>query len=74
MNASGRLKPLGVSSLTRLPSLPAVPTIHKAVREMLATPALATRLVALGQTLAPAQMDVRAALVTELATWKKLFS
>ena len=104
MIASGRLKPLGVSSLTRLPSLPHVPTIsesgvpkfeapgwfalagpaglpdsvlaplRKAVSEMLVTPALATRMEGLGQTLAPVQLDVRAALGTELATWKKLFS
>lgn len=104
MIASGKLKALGVSSLTRLPSLPQVPTIsesgvprydapgwfalagpaglpesvvaplRRAVVEMLATPSLATRLEGLGQTLAPVQMDVRAVLGQELATWKKLFS
>lgn len=102
--AAGKLKALGVSSITRLPSLPQVPTIsesgvpkfeapgwfalagppglpdnvlgplRKAVDEMLATPALATRVEALGQTLAPPQLDVRAALGAELATWKKLFA
>jgi len=43
-------------------------------RAQLVTPALATRMEGLGQTLAPVQLDVRAALGTELATWKKLFS
>jgi tripartite-type tricarboxylate transporter receptor subunit TctC len=51
-----------------------VAPLRKAVAEMLAMPALATRLEALGQTPAPGQLDVRAALGTELATWKKLFS
>jgi len=102
--ASGRLKALGVSSLTRVGSLPNVPTIaesgvpdfdapgwfallgpagmpepvvaalRKAVAETLATPAMATRLEALGQTVAPARAEVRQTIAAELATWKKLIA
>jgi len=100
--AGGRLKAIGVSSLTRLPSLPDVPTIaesgvpafdapgwfalmgpaglpapvaatlRKALAEVLATPAMAARLQALGQTAAVGHIDVRGAIAAELATWKKL--
>lgn len=100
--ASGRLKALGVSSLSRIPSQSNVPTIsesgvpgfnapgwfalmapagmpdpivaalRKSVSELLASPSLATRLEALGQTVAPGGTDVRAVIATELATWKKL--
>ncbi len=102
--ASGKLKALGVSSLSRISSQPDVPTIsesgvpgfsapgwfalmgpagmpepivaalHKAVSELLATQAMATRLEALGQTVAPGGTDVRAVITTELATWKKLIN
>ena len=66
----------GWFALARPAGLPpsVIATLRKALAEVLVTPTLATRLEALGQTLAPVQMDVRAALGTELATWKKLFS
>jgi tripartite-type tricarboxylate transporter receptor subunit TctC len=48
--------------------------LRRAIGEMRATPEFATRLEALGQTVAPAQQDVRTVLANELATWKKLFA
>jgi tripartite-type tricarboxylate transporter receptor subunit TctC len=66
----------GWFALVGPPGLPdaVLAPLRKAVAELLATPALSTRLEALGQTPAPVQLDVRAALGAELATWKKLFS
>lgn len=102
--ASGKLKALGVSSLTRLASMPQLPTLaesglpgfevpgwfalvgpaglpepvaarlREAVAQALATPALASRLEALGQLAATDRPDTRRTIATELATWKKLFA
>ena len=99
---SGQLKALGVSSTTRLPALPNVPTIaedalpgyeapgwfalvgpaglpasvvapiEKALAETMATPAVAARLDALGQTVATGKLDPKKTIATELAVWKKL--
>jgi tripartite-type tricarboxylate transporter receptor subunit TctC len=100
--ASGRLRPIGVSSLQRLPTLPDVPTVaeggvpgfdapgwfalmgpaglppavtatlRQALAEVLATPAVVTRMQALGQTVVTGQADAARTIADELAMWKQL--
>jgi hypothetical protein len=48
--------------------------LREAVAQALATPALASRLEALGQLAATDRPDTRRTIATELATWKKLFA
>ena len=99
-----RLKALGVTSASRLPALPNVPTIaeqglpgyevlawlaimgppgmpphmvaaiKKALGETLAMPAIASRLEALGHTVAGGKVDVRQRITHETAVWRKLIT
>jgi tripartite-type tricarboxylate transporter receptor subunit TctC len=47
-------------------------TMRKALAEVLATPAVVTRMQELGQTVVPGQTDVARTIANELAMWKQL--
>ena len=47
-------------------------TMRKALAEVLATPAVVTRMQELGQTVVAGQADVARTIANELAMWKQL--
>lgn len=101
---SKRLKALGVTTASRHPALPNVPTIaeqglpryealawlaimgppgmppqivaaiRKSLGETLAMPAVASRLEALGHTVAAGKVNLRQRIADELAVWRKLIN